>query len=676
MAWSGDQFVAVGQVGPGGGTILTSPDGVTWTSRTSGTPNYLQDIAWLGNQFVAVGDGGAILTSACPWGDNTPLKANLWSLIGLPATPTTSTIAGVFGDDLTGVYGTDWRVYQRNNVAPYVDTYLSNINSTLERGVSYWIKHKTLSTDLDLESGSIGGGGGVNLVTNGGFEDPGPGITIPSGGFHTYYAGQTFPGWRVDSGNVDIQASAHGTPHSGLYTLDLAGDVAGSISSLVHLPGTDGLSYTLELWYAAHPYHPYEGPAQARVLWGGGDIGLLSTETLNQMTRAQFVVTGTGSGIMLSLVGLSPNGGIIVDDVSVSVYTPHALVRNSNCRSTNGCYAITLTAPSSGVLYNQISFPLPYPVAWWDVVVEVDGVAYTPSGANAYVNKSYWVWNGSSYKTYDDVTPGKVGILQPWQGLQVEVKAASYGKTVRLLFPAIPKTSQVLPQTNPVAAQDRATPTGWAAALLDWLIAPAAAEEEPVQTLGQRGREAIGERERDARRDAHGRAFQEGRAWNVRLLAEDAEQGFHNDDALFGRLDDAQVGYDAYDLRLPPADQGPPDSPADPATVLHVVFPHPDWGIWAGDYVTDYRPTNRGAPAATWRFELRTDTPGRVVRLRWDGPAAVLKRLVLLDEDLGARYPAGDIQYVEDGVSVVMHRTVRHFTWRYTGKPGGFPARD
>jgi hypothetical protein len=61
---------------------------------------------------------------------------------------------------------------------------------------------------------------------------------------------------------------------------------------------------------------------------------------------------------------------------------------NPNCRSTVGCYEITLTAPTSGVLYNQISFPLPYPVGWWDVVVEVDGNAYTPSAANAFVNKT------------------------------------------------------------------------------------------------------------------------------------------------------------------------------------------------------------------------------------------------------------------------------------------------
>jgi hypothetical protein len=159
----------------------------------------------------------------------------------------------------------------------------------------------------------------TNLVANGGFENPGTGITIPSGGHHTYASGDTFPGWQVTSGSVDIQTSAHGGVHSGLYALDLAGSAAGSISQT--LSTVAGQQYTLELWYAAHPYHPYSGPAQAQVRWGGSNVGLLSrdptTTTTNSMTRVQYVVTASSSTTTLSLAGLSPNGGIIVDDVSV-----------------------------------------------------------------------------------------------------------------------------------------------------------------------------------------------------------------------------------------------------------------------------------------------------------------------------------------------------------------------
>ena len=62
--------------------------------------------------------------------------------------------------------------------------------------------------------------------------------------------------------------------------------------------------------------------------------------------------------------------------------------------------------------------------------------------------------------------------------------------------------------------------------------------------------------------------------------------------------------------------------------------------------------------------------------MHWNGPSAVLKRSVLLDEDLGTKYAASDSQYAEEGIPVVMHKSVRHFTWRYSGKPNGPTGKD
>lgn len=521
IVWSGRQFVAVGN----GGTILTSPDGITWTSQTSGLTHPLMGIAWSGNQLVAVGfdgsnyDSTTILTSACPWGDNSPLKPTFWGLVGLPANPTTSTIAGVFGDDDLGAYNTVWRVYQRNDVT-YVDTFMADINSPLAQGVGYWIKHK----------------------------------------------------------------------NAGVKNLGIAN-------------------------------------AQA--------------------TTTPLVTT------------------------------------NPRCSSTVGCYEITLKAFSDRVRYNQISFPLPYPVAWWDVRIEVnDGVnppvAYVPSAAQTYVNNQYWVWkntaNTNNYATFDDITPGKIGVLQPWQGIQVEVKSASDGKTVKLLIPALPKTSQAPPPTDSVAHYAPASPAPLWSRLLDGLIAPAVAvepDEESAQILGRRGREAIGESAREARREVHGRDIQAGRAWSVRLRVEEISLEPNGAELVFGQLADAQVGYDSYDLLDLPPEQDPPDLAADDsAPSLSVVFPHPDWGARAGDYASDYRPTNRGLPAASWRFEIRTNEPGRLVQLRLEGPPAILSRSTLFDEDTGTRYPASDPHFLqEEGVPITLHRAVSHFTWRYTGQP-------
>ncbi len=56
---AGAGFVAVGQ----GGLILTSPDGATWTSRTSGTALRLRSVTASANRVVAVGETGTVLTS-------------------------------------------------------------------------------------------------------------------------------------------------------------------------------------------------------------------------------------------------------------------------------------------------------------------------------------------------------------------------------------------------------------------------------------------------------------------------------------------------------------------------------------------------------------------------------------------------------------------------------------
>lgn len=59
VAYGNATFVAIGTAG----TIITSPDGITWTSRTSGTTNTLYGISFGDGVFVTAGAGGTILTS-------------------------------------------------------------------------------------------------------------------------------------------------------------------------------------------------------------------------------------------------------------------------------------------------------------------------------------------------------------------------------------------------------------------------------------------------------------------------------------------------------------------------------------------------------------------------------------------------------------------------------------
>jgi len=59
LTWDGHQLVAVGFYG----TILTSPEGVVWTAQTSGTQDNLDSVAFSGSKFAAAGQFGTLLTS-------------------------------------------------------------------------------------------------------------------------------------------------------------------------------------------------------------------------------------------------------------------------------------------------------------------------------------------------------------------------------------------------------------------------------------------------------------------------------------------------------------------------------------------------------------------------------------------------------------------------------------
>ena len=69
------QFIAVAA----SGQIQTSPDGITWTLRTSGTANQLRDVAFGGGVFAACGNTGTVVTSpdGITWTLRTGLSGDL-----------------------------------------------------------------------------------------------------------------------------------------------------------------------------------------------------------------------------------------------------------------------------------------------------------------------------------------------------------------------------------------------------------------------------------------------------------------------------------------------------------------------------------------------------------------------------------------------------------------------
>jgi hypothetical protein len=97
-------FVAVGD----SGAILTSPDGFTWTSRTSGVKKMLYAVSANATVFVAVGEGGTILTSTngTSWTSRTSKTTS--DLHGVAWSGTTFVAAGYTSAVVTSTDGTSW----------------------------------------------------------------------------------------------------------------------------------------------------------------------------------------------------------------------------------------------------------------------------------------------------------------------------------------------------------------------------------------------------------------------------------------------------------------------------------------------------------------------------------------------------------------------------------------
>ncbi len=104
VAWTGGTLVAVGLVG----TIITSPDDVTWTSHNWGVPFDLLDVAWTGTQVVAVGYGGEILTSPDGTSWTSRASSTSYPLAGVASTGTQLVAVGQHGTIVTSADGVTW----------------------------------------------------------------------------------------------------------------------------------------------------------------------------------------------------------------------------------------------------------------------------------------------------------------------------------------------------------------------------------------------------------------------------------------------------------------------------------------------------------------------------------------------------------------------------------------
>ncbi len=115
VVWGGTVFCAIGE----DGKIATSPDGITWTNRTSlpgttwGTSAVVRGIVWTGAQFVVIGDDNKVATSpdGTTWTYRTGLRS-VWDAVSpghcLAWNGTTLVAGGEFGRIATSADGITW----------------------------------------------------------------------------------------------------------------------------------------------------------------------------------------------------------------------------------------------------------------------------------------------------------------------------------------------------------------------------------------------------------------------------------------------------------------------------------------------------------------------------------------------------------------------------------------
>ena len=138
VVWTGTQFVAVG----GHGSILTSPDGVTWTQRSSGTSLSLSGIAWSGTRFIAVGDVGIVLSSTdgITW-----VSQRIGNpLFGVAYSGSQFVAVGEFGSIYTSPDGTNWTYQSLGD-----GTYLGIVWTGTQFVMTGWSGRGVIFTSLD-----------------------------------------------------------------------------------------------------------------------------------------------------------------------------------------------------------------------------------------------------------------------------------------------------------------------------------------------------------------------------------------------------------------------------------------------------------------------------------------------------------------------------------------------
>jgi hypothetical protein len=324
------------------------------------------------------------------------------------------------------------------------------------------------------------------------------------------------------------------------------------------------------------------------------------------------------------------------------------------------CLEVALTPPPSGTAkrWNMVGNPFSYPVGLADVRVVVIGAdcitnpdsdcTLSQAETDGYGSKTIHIWNGGSYDPYDDNnTPGMEGVVNPGEAFWYAVTDDTLAPgDMTMLIPAKAFTAQQAFNTLGAPAATRYAGL-WKALgrMADLVVAPARAAGGGKGKPPKDGN--AGQERRTARLAA--------KEWYVRLIADWPEGNLKDRGNVLGELADSVPGYDLHDLE----ELSPFSAP-----YLTIVFPHDDWGERAGSYASDYRALKKNKNEGdSWRFEVRSDQPGREITLRWAMQGDYPEAPTLIDLESGETVAVDPT--VPDSYTFVMDAATHRFAWTY-----------
>jgi hypothetical protein len=303
IAYGNGEWVVVGDKG----TILVSPDLKTWTTATSGTGNRLNGVLYNGIWWVAVGEAGTIVVS---------MDAQSWFLdASVPSfTGYLRGITEIVGPTIGGVYRPNVNAIM---ICGQNGELLQGIGTSFEAIASPTLQDLNAIVSSNLDDPNlitVAAGSGGTLINGPGFEFNGPYAVSPTA-----------------TPNVIFRGLAYG---NGFY---VAAGEQGTIFT-----STDGVNW--------------------KQRFSGDSPSTLSTSTLlsaaYSSTLQRFVVTGTGGTILVS-----NSAPTVFGNVSTRGYV-------SNAQTLIGGFVIEGTAPRTVLIRGDgpvlstfsVTGPLPDPV--------------------------------------------------------------------------------------------------------------------------------------------------------------------------------------------------------------------------------------------------------------------------------------------------------------------------